>query len=233
MLTSRRSTMGGFSLVELMVGMVAGLVLMGSVLVLVAANMQSNAQTVRDMRTTQESRALTEVIARELRRNGYVGDAIRMIGSGATSGDFPSVEVLATSCIAYGYDADSDGVLDAGEHRLFSRGVVDGHGAVFRKLSAAAATVFTAADCGTGDQISSDDIDVECLGFVEPDGSAITSDSAAACYDAATKPDPAITISHPDGSLYLALRVSLLGDAATSRRTEMQISVRSPEVPVP
>ena len=233
MLTSPRSRMGGFSLVELMVGMVAGLILTGSVLVLVAANMQSNAQTVRDMRTTQESRALMEVIAREVRRNGYLGDALRMIGSGATSADFPGTSVLTTSCIAYGYDDDADGVLDAGEHRLFSRGTVGGHGVVFRKLSTVAATTFTTAECGTGDQISSKDIDVECLGFVAPDGSAITSDSTAACYDPATKPAPAITISHPDGSLYLALRLSLVADAATSRRTEMQISVRSPEVPVP
>lgn len=225
--------MAGFSMVELMVGLVAGLILLGSVLALVAANLQNNAQVVRDMRTTQESRALTEVIARELRRNGYVGDAIRMIGSGATSGDFPEVDVLTSSCISYGYDADADGVLDTGEHRLFSRGVVDGHGAVFRKLSTAAATTYTSADCGGGDQISSDDIDVECLGFVEPDGSAITSDSAAACYDPASKPSPAIDISHPDGSLYLAMRVSLVADEESSRRTEMQISVRSPEIPSP
>jgi Tfp pilus assembly protein PilW len=233
MLTHPRARMAGFSMVELMVGLVLGLILLGSVLALVAANLQNNALVVRDMRTTQESRALTEVMARELRRNGYVGDSLRMIGSGETSGDFPQVSVLAAGCIAYGYDADADGVLDAGEHRLFSRGVVDGHGAVFRKLSTAAATTFTSADCGGGDQISSDDINVECLGFVAPDGSAITSDSAAACYASATKPSPAITINHPDGSLYIALRVSLVADATVSRRTETQVSVRSPEIPAP
>jgi len=231
MLSGPREQMAGFSLVELMVGLVAGLILLGSVLALVAANLQNNALVVRDMRTTQESRALTEVMARELRRNGYVGDAIRMIGSGATSADFPEVTVLATGCIAYGYDADADGVLDAGERRLFSRGTVDGQGAVFRKLSAAAATTFTAADCGTGDRISSDDIDVECLGFVEPDAGDFDSDAAAACYD--PKPDPEIDIIHPEGSLYMSMRISLVGNAESSRRTETQISVRSPEIPSP
>ena len=229
MLTSRRKNMGGFSLVELMVGLVAGLILLGSVMALVAANLQNNAATVRDMRTTEESRALTEVMARELRRNGYVGDALRLIGSGSTSDDFPQVEVLTSSCIAYGFDNDADGVLDAGEHRLFSLGAVDGRGVVLRKLSTAAATVFTSADCGTGDQISSDDIDVECLGFVDPDAGDIDSGSSAACYD----PDPGITIDHPAGSLYLAMRISLAADADTSRRTEMQISMRSPEIPTP
>lgn len=226
---SRRQAMTGFSLVELMVGLVLGLILLGSVLALVAANLQNNAQVVRDLRTTQESRALTEVMARELRRNGFIGDSMRLIGSGATSADFPQVNVLASDCIAYGYDADADGVLDAGEHRLFSRGVVDGHGVVLRKLSTAATTVFTSADCGTGDQISSDDIDVECLGFVDPGTENFDSSSAAACYAV----DPGITIEHAKGSVFLALRVSLVGDSAISRRTEMQVSIRSPEIPTP
>lgn len=230
MLTGPRRAMGGFSLVELMVALVAGLVLLGSVLALVAANMQNNSLVIRDIRVTQESRALTGVMVAELRRNGYVGDAMRMIGAGFTHPDFPEVEVLAAGCIAYAYDADADGAMDAGERRLFSRGVVGGRGAVFRKLSGTAATKFTAADCGTGTQISSNDIDVQCLGFVAPDGSAITSDSAAACYDPADKPSPAITIENPEGSVYMALRVALAGATDSSRRTEARISVRSPEI---
>ena len=55
-------SMGGFSLVELMVALVAGLVLLGSVLALVAANMQNNSLVIRDIRVTQESRALTSVM---------------------------------------------------------------------------------------------------------------------------------------------------------------------------
>jgi len=224
-----RARQSGFSMVELMVGMVAGLILIGSVMTLVAANMQNNALVVRDMRVSQESRALTEVIGREVRRNGYVGDALRMIGAGATSADFPEVDALTSSCLSYAYDANSNGALDAGERRLFSRGTVDGHGAIFRKLTTSATGTFTNADCGTGTQISSDDIDVLCLGFVEPDGSAMTTDSAAACYDAASKPSPAVAISHPAGSVYLAMRVAMVDDATASRRTDLQISVRSPE----
>jgi len=226
---NNRAGQAGFSMVELMVGLVAGLILIGSVMTLVAANMQNNSLVVRDMRVSQESRALTEVISREVRRNGYVGDALRMIGAGATSGEFPEVDALTSSCLAYAYDANSNGAVDAGERRLFSRGTVDGHGAVFRKLTTTATGTFTSADCGTGSQISSDDIDVQCLGFVEPDGSALTSDSAAACYDASSKPSPAIGIAHPDGSVFLALRVGLVGAADSTRRTDMQISVRSPE----
>ena len=233
MLMRHPRSMGGFSLVELMVALVAGLVLLGSVLALVAANMQNNSLVIRDIRVTQESRALTSVMVRELRRNGYVGDAMRMIGAGFTNTSFPEVEVLSSSCIAYAYDADSDGAMDAGERRLFSRGVSGGQGVIFRKLTTTAAATFTAADCGTGTQISSNDIDVQCLGFVAPDVIAITSDSAEACYAAATKPDPAIAIPHSAGSIYLALRVALAGATDSVRRTEAQISVRSPEVIAP
>lgn len=226
---TRRGRAAGFSLVELMVGLVAGLILVGSVLALVAANMQNNSLVVRSMRVNQESRALASVMTRELRRNGYYGDSMRMIGAGFTDADFPEVDALTTSCMMYAYDANSNGTLDAGERRLFSRGTVAGHGAVFRKLTTTAAGTFTSTDCGTGTQISSDDIDVECLGFVEPDGSALTTDSAAACYDAASKPSPAATVSHPDGSIYLAMRVSMVGAPDTALRSETQISVRSPE----
>lgn len=217
-------------MVELMVALAAGVVLLGSVLVLVAVNMQNNSLVVRDIRVTQEARALTDVMVRELRRNGYVADAVRMIGSGATDADFPAPVVLAADCIAYAYDANSNGMMDAGERRLFSRGVVDGRGVVFRNVTAAAADTFTAADCGTGTALSSDDIDVQCLGFVGPDGSAITSDTAAACYADATKPAPAVDIGHPGGSVYLAMRIALVGQADSVRRTEASISVRSPEV---
>lgn len=229
----RRSGIAGFSLVELMVSLVAGLILIGSILTLVAANMQNNSMVVRDMRVSQESRALASVISRELRRNGYFGDSMRLIGIGSTNADFPEVTVLTSSCIQYGYDANSNSTLDAGERRLFSRGTVDGHGAVFRKLTATAAATFTSADCGTGTQISSDDINVECLGFVAPDGTALTTSSAAACYEASSKPNPAVAISHPDGSVYLAMRVSMVDVPDTSRRSEMQISVRSPEFAAP
>jgi Tfp pilus assembly protein PilW len=226
---TRRGSVAGFSLVELMVGLVAGLILLGSVLTLVAANMQNNSLVVRDMRVNQESRALASVMTRELRRNGYYGDSMRMIGAGFTDTDFPEVEALTSSCMMYGYDANSNGTLDAGERRLFSRGTVDGHGAVFRKLTTTAAGTFTSADCGTGTQVSSDDIDVKCLGFVEPDGSALTTDSGTACYDPASKPSPAVSISHPAGSIFLAMRVSMVDAPETSLRSETQISVRSPE----
>lgn len=228
MLTQRGSA-AGFSLVELMVGLVAGLILIGSVLALVAANMQNNSLVVRDMRVNQESRALASVMARELRRNGYYGDSMRLIGAGFTDTDFPEVDALSTSCIAYGYDANSNGTLDAGERRLFSRGTVDGHGALFRKLTTTATGTFTSADCGTGTQVSSDDIDVQCLGFVEPDGSALTTDSAAACYDPASKPSVAAAISHPAGSIYLAMRVAMVNAPDSALRSETQVSVRSPE----
>lgn len=230
MLRKGNVVVGGFSLIELMVALVAGLILLGSVLTLVAANMQNNALVIRDLRVTQESRALSTVIARELMRNGFIGDSVRMIGAGATSANFPAVDVLSASCVSYAYDANSNGTLDAGERRLFSRGVVDGHGAVFRKLTTSAAGTFAAADCGTGTQISSDDIDVQCLGFVDSTAGAVSSDSAAACYVPATKPNPAISIPHPDGSIYIATRVALVGAADSSRRTETEISVRSPEI---
>ena len=227
---SPKARASGFTLVELMVALVAGLILLGSVLTLVAANMQNNSLTVRDMRVSQESRALATIIANELRRNGYVGDSMRMIGSGTSSSDFPEAVALTDSCISYAYDANANGVLDAGERRLFSRGVVDGHGAVFRKVTTTAAATFASTDCGTGTQISSDDIDVACLGFADSNDGDLAAGSDVACYDAASGTSPAI--DHPDGGVYVAMRVALVDSPETKRRSEMQVSVRSPVYPV-
>lgn len=229
MLKTSRGHARGFSLVELMVGMVAGLILIGSVLAFVMANIQNNSLVVRDLRVTQESRALTDIIVRDLRRNGFVGNSVRLVGSGSTDPDFPNVSVLTSSCIAYGYDSNANGEVDPGDYRLFSRAVVDGHGAIFRKLSTNASTVFTTADCGTGDQVSSDDIDVQCLAFRDVSGT-FDSDNALACYLPATKPNPAISIVQPDGSIYMSMRLGLVGSANSARRTEAQVMVRSPAI---
>ena len=152
----------GFSLVELMIGMAAGLILVGSVIGLVVSNLQNNAVTVRGMRLTQESRALVEMITRELRRARYNGNSMAQIGTGATLSTFNTL-ALANSgtCVKYAYDADDNGVAGTGEFRMFSRVVVSGRGLVrYGRFDTAGAI-----SCSGGSIISSDDINITGLTF--------------------------------------------------------------------
>ena len=66
----------GFSLIELMVAMVAGLLVSGAAIALIVAMIKSNAETIRATRLTQELRTTAEVIARNLRRARSVTDPI-------------------------------------------------------------------------------------------------------------------------------------------------------------
>lgn len=152
----------GFSLVELMVGMAAGLVLIGSVLALVVANLQNNSATAQNIRLTEESRALTEIFTREIRRARYNGNSVAQIGSGAASTTFNALSLANTnSCIRYAYDADGDGAADSGEFRMIARGAVSGRGVIRYGQFANAGAI----DCSGGSVISSDDVNVTALTF--------------------------------------------------------------------
>ena len=79
---SRGKGNAGFSLVELMIAMVVGLIVVGAVLALVVSMIRANNQTIQATRLTQELRATAAVIASEAKladpslytgRNGDVG----------------------------------------------------------------------------------------------------------------------------------------------------------------
>lgn len=109
--TRRRDA--GFSLIELMIAIVIGIVVSGAALALVASVMKSNADTIRATRLTQELRTTAEVVARDLRRARSVQDPVANVGaatvlnacnviSPASSDPTPS-----GNCVTYGYDCAS------------------------------------------------------------------------------------------------------------------------------
>jgi prepilin-type N-terminal cleavage/methylation domain-containing protein len=127
--------MRGFSLIELMIAMVVGLVVSGAVLAFTLASMKSNSDYVLSTRLTQELRNSMDLITRDLRRAGYDETSLQYVATGnATpfsrmklcndSGACNSASatlgtVLATApitCAIYGYDRSgaAAGVVDLG-----------------------------------------------------------------------------------------------------------------------
>ena len=104
---SRRGTTG-FSLIELMVALVVGLVVVGAVLALVIAIMKSNRQTLQATRLNQELRATLAVIANDLRRARSVADPLS-IAVAANGNPYKAVSTATNSCVIYGYDGALDG----------------------------------------------------------------------------------------------------------------------------
>ncbi|MBA8780630.1 PilW family protein [Aeromonas caviae] len=128
----------GFSLVELMVSMVAGLLLVAAVTTLFATILRANGTAMKVSRLNQEVQAITDMMARDIERAGY--DASAATSTRLASGALPSpfyfdastdlMDETATGsniyrCIRISYDDNENGVLNNSpssslETRLYS-----------------------------------------------------------------------------------------------------------------
>lgn len=140
----------GFSLVELMVGMVAGLIVSYAVIAFVMSSIKTNGEYVQSTKLTQSLRASLDLVVRDLRRAGYDDLAIARTNGGATSaavGLSPFAKICRTTggsntcitngsvadCVVYAYDrpGGTAGTLDVanGEVRGIRRVQVQPTGA--------------------------------------------------------------------------------------------------------
>jgi len=107
----KKQSQGGFSLAELMVALVVGLILSGSVLAFTMSSFKSNSDYVRSTRLTQELRNSMDLVTRELRRAGYDQDALKYLARGVGS-PFSRMFFGAAnadgsfSCVIYAYDRE-------------------------------------------------------------------------------------------------------------------------------
>jgi len=151
----------GFSLIELMIAMVAGLLVSGAAIALIVAVIKSNAETIRATRLTQELRTTAEVIARDLRRARSVSDPIANVGLDSTkmvkacNAISPATGASAT-CITYAYDCTSA-----------TAGTFQAVGVAANKVRMATSTSATPScpTATTGTQLSSDIISITGLTF--------------------------------------------------------------------
>src|SRR3546814_16319722 len=99
----------GFSLIELMVAMVAGLVVGGAVLAFAIASMKSNADYLVSTRLTQDLRSTLDLVTRELRRSGYDEDSLGYISTSSGSDfarlllDVESATAGEFHCVIFAY----------------------------------------------------------------------------------------------------------------------------------
>lgn len=98
----------GFSLVELMVGSMVGLIVSGAVVALVIAIIHSNRRTLQSTRLNQELRATLAVIANDLRRARAVDDPL---STAVVPGGNPyrAVSTAIAGCVVFAYDDAIDG----------------------------------------------------------------------------------------------------------------------------
>lgn len=113
-LPRRANGNAGFSLVELMVAMVVGLIVTLAAVGFVASIARANSEDLQVTRLTQEMRAISEVVQREIRRARYVVDPIGNVTqavSGPPPQDNDAIAIAdapngvgSTDCITLSYD---------------------------------------------------------------------------------------------------------------------------------
>lgn len=67
-----RRGQAGVTLVELLVGMAVGVIIVGALVAFIVSSVRANSENLRSIRLTQELRALSELIGREIRRARHV-----------------------------------------------------------------------------------------------------------------------------------------------------------------
>jgi len=106
----------GFSLIELMIALVLGLIVIGGVLAFTMSSLRSNADFVQSTRLTQELRSSIDFISRDLRRAGYDENAMNYYTQGSTGVTTVSPFTLLRvepdadgDCVLYAYDRGAPG----------------------------------------------------------------------------------------------------------------------------
>jgi prepilin-type N-terminal cleavage/methylation domain-containing protein len=138
----------GFSLIEMMVAMVAGLIVIGAVVVFTVATAQSSTTNIHSVRVMQNLRTSLSLIEREIRRSGYnqralafAGQCVSASGVCPISG-FNTLAVVNANCLVVSYDNSAKataGVVDDGEFHRFRLAPKAGIGVIQASLAGSTA----------------------------------------------------------------------------------------------
>lgn len=101
----------GVSLVELLVGLVIALVIMGGAFAAFIAVSNSSRTNIRADRINVDVQTILDVMANDIRRAGYTGKP-------QTGNPFATIAPTSgtSSCFLYSYDANGNGIKDADEY---------------------------------------------------------------------------------------------------------------------
>jgi len=102
----------GFTLVEVMVSSIIGLITLAGVITFFTNTVQSNSDGLKEVRLNQELRALMDVMVRDIRRAGYWRNANGIDTNIYTTNDY-AIKIENSSCITYAYDNDQARNSDA------------------------------------------------------------------------------------------------------------------------
>lgn len=100
----------GYTLIELMIGLLVGLIVLSAVIYTFLSTLRSGKDIVNSSRLNRESSVLADLITGELRRTGYYPVSLVVsgadVGFGAGRSDFFMNQDTGANCIAFSYYDD-------------------------------------------------------------------------------------------------------------------------------
>jgi prepilin peptidase dependent protein B len=134
----RRSAIRGLSIIELMIGVAIGLFVVAGGAKLLADGLMGNRTTIVEARISQDLRAATDVIARDLRRAGYWEGAHLGVTGTPQVNNYRTVSPAPSNGagveVTYNYSSDTNNAVDAAEFHGFQLGADNGVGLLRMKL---------------------------------------------------------------------------------------------------
>jgi len=110
----------GFTLIEIMISLVLGLIVIGGAISIYIATVGSSSNTLKSARLNYDLESTMSIMMNDIKRAGYWGGANDGIATpnpftnaDAAAGAVTNINILNNgTCILYGYDANSSGFLD-------------------------------------------------------------------------------------------------------------------------
>lgn len=105
----------GVSLIELMVGMVIGLIIVGAASTVYVNAVRSGSDTLRSAKLNIELRGAMDMMVAEIRRAGYSLDTANLSSNPFTQTTTTDLAAPGTGCILFSYDANGNGTVDTSD----------------------------------------------------------------------------------------------------------------------
>jgi len=113
----------GFTLIEIMITLVLGLIIIGTTLNIYISTIRSSTDIINSARLNYDLDSVMQLMVNDIKRAGHWGGAIA--NSDANLNPFSdavsntNVQIPVSTCILYTYDGDGDGVVNNGEYYGF------------------------------------------------------------------------------------------------------------------
>ncbi len=114
----------GFSLVELMVGIVIGLIIIAAAASVYITAVRSGADTLRSAKLNMELRSAMDIMVAEVRRAGYTPTTTNLTNNPFMQTD-TNLTLVGTDCLLFAYDTNGNSSADSEDFFGFRRNADD------------------------------------------------------------------------------------------------------------